>query len=124
LNIANIKVTGNYPHEKGPISLRFRGQHLLRRYTRSGEERCISCKLCEATCPALALTLEADRDVFLEHRRTSRYDLDLTKCIFCAACQDSCPVEAVVEGPNFEYATETHDELLYDKALLLVLGSR
>jgi NADH-quinone oxidoreductase subunit I len=124
LNISNKKVTINYPFEKGPLSLRFRGQHALRRYTASGEERCIACKLCEAVCPALAITIETDRDIFFEHRRTSRYDIDMTKCIYCGLCQEACPVDAVVEGQNFEFATETHDELLYDKALLLLLGSR
>jgi len=124
LNIRNKKVTLNYPFEKGPLSLRFRGQHALRRYTVSGEERCIACKLCEAVCPALAITIETDRDYLFNHRRTTRYDIDMTKCIYCGFCQEACPVDAIVEGQNFEFATETHDELLYDKTLLLELGSR
>ena len=123
LNLGNKKVTINYPFEKGPLSLRFRGQHALRRYTISGEERCIACKLCEAVCPALAITIETDASN-LNYRRTTRYDIDMTKCIYCGFCQEACPVDAIVEGQNFEFATETHDELLYDKDLLLELGSR
>ena len=124
LNIGNKKVTINYPFEKGPLSLRFRGQHALRRYTVSGEERCIACKLCEAVCPALAITIETDRNFASNDRRTTRYDIDMTKCIYCGFCQEACPVDAIVEGQNFEFATETHDELLYNKNLLLKLGSR
>jgi NADH-quinone oxidoreductase chain I len=124
LNIGNKKVTINYPFEKGPLSLRFRGQHALRRYTASGEERCIACKLCEAVCPALAITIETDRNFAYNDRRTTRYDIDMTKCIYCGFCQEACPVDAIVEGQNFEFATETHDELLYNKNLLLELGSR
>ena len=116
------KVTINYPHEKGPLSPRFRGEHALRRYD-NGEERCIACKLCEAICPAQAITIEADiRDDGA--RRTTRYDIDMTKCIYCGYCQEACPVEAIVEGPNFEYATETREELLYDKEKLLDNGDR
>jgi NADH dehydrogenase (ubiquinone) Fe-S protein 8 len=122
------KVTLNYPLEKGPLSSRFRGEHVLRRYP-SGEERCIACKLCEAICPAQAISIEAEgRSLFSSFvessRRTTRYDLDLTKCIFCGFCQEACPVDAIVEGPNFEYATETHEELLYNKEKLLQNGDR
>ena len=116
------KVTINYPHEKGPLSPRFRGEHALRRYP-NGEERCIACKLCEAICPAQAITIEgAPRGD--GSRRTVRYDIDMTKCIYCGFCQDACPVDAIVEGPNYEFATETHEELLYNKERLLANGDR
>ena len=117
-----IRVTVNYPYEKGPLSPRFRGEHALRRYP-NGEERCIACKLCEAICPAQAITIEAEpRDD--GSRRTTRYDIDMTKCIYCGYCEEACPVDAIVEGPNFEYATETREELFYDKAKLLANGDR
>ncbi|RMD64541.1 MAG: NADH-quinone oxidoreductase subunit NuoI [Alphaproteobacteria bacterium] len=116
------KVTLNYPFEKGPLSPRFRGEHALRRYP-NGEERCIACKLCEAICPALAITIEAEPRAD-GSRRTTRYDIDMTKCIYCGYCQEACPVDAIVEGPNFEFATETHEELLYDKEKLLANGDR
>ena len=116
------KVTLNYPFEKGPLSPRFRGEHALRRYA-NGEERCIACKLCEAICPAQAITIDAEpRDD--GSRRTTRYDIDMTKCIYCGFCQEACPVDAIVEGPNFEFATETREELIYDKAKLLANGDR
>ncbi len=116
------KATINYPFEKGPISPRFKGEHALRRYP-NGEERCIACKLCEAVCPALAITIEAEpRDDGT--RRTTRYDIDMTKCIYCGLCEESCPVDAIVEGPNFEFAVETREELLYNKQKLLSNGDR
>ena len=115
-------VTVNYPFERGPHSTRFRGEHALRRYP-NGEERCIACKLCEAICPALAITIEAEPRED-GSRRTTRYDIDMTKCIYCGYCQEACPVDAIVEGPNFEFATETHEELLYDKEKLLANGDR
>ena len=116
------KVTLNYPFEKGPLSPRFRGEHALRRYE-SGEERCIACKLCEAICPAQAITIEAEPRAD-GSRRITRYDLDMTKCIYCGFCQESCPVDAIVEGPNFEFATETKAELMYNKDKLLANGDR
>jgi len=116
------KVTINYPYEKGPLSPRFRGEHALRRYP-SGEERCIACKLCEAICPAQAITIEAEPRED-GSRRTTRYDIDMTKCIYCGFCQEACPVDAIVEGPNFEFATETRAELMYDKDKLLANGER
>jgi NADH-quinone oxidoreductase subunit I len=116
------KVTLNYPYEKGPLSPRFRGEHALRRYP-NGEERCIACKLCEAICPAQAITIEAEPRED-GSRRTTRYDIDMTKCIYCGLCQEACPVDAIVEGPNFEFATETHEELLFTKERLLANGDR
>ncbi|KND86381.1 NADH-ubiquinone oxidoreductase 23 kDa subunit, mitochondrial, partial [Tolypocladium ophioglossoides CBS 100239] len=107
---------------QGPISPRFRGEHALRRYP-SGEERCIACKLCEAICPAQAITIEAEERAD-GSRRTTRYDIDMTKCIYCGFCQESCPVDAIVESPNAEYATETREELLYNKEKLLSNGDK
>lgn len=116
------RATVNYPYEKAPISSRFRGEHALRRYP-NGEERCIACKLCEAICPALAITIEAEPRED-GSRRTTRYDIDMTKCIYCGLCQEACPVDAIVEGPNFEYSTETREELFYNKEKLLANGDR
>jgi NADH-quinone oxidoreductase subunit I len=115
-------VTINYPYEKAPLSPRFRGEHALRRYP-SGEERCIACKLCEAVCPALAITIEAEERND-GSRRTTKYDIDMTKCIYCGLCQEACPVDAIVQGPNYEFATETHEELIYNKEKLLDNGDR
>ena len=116
------KKTINYPFEKMPYSPRFRGEHALRRYP-NGEERCIACKLCEAVCPALAITIEAEARED-GSRRTTRYDIDMTKCIYCGLCQEACPVDAIVEGPNFEFAAETREELFYNKEKLLSNGDR
>lgn len=116
------KVTINYPYEKGSVGPRFRGEHALRRYP-NGEERCIACKLCEAICPAQAISIDAEERED-GSRRTTRYDIDMTKCIYCGFCQEACPVDAIVEGPNFEFSTFTHEELLYDKERLLANGER
>jgi NADH-quinone oxidoreductase subunit I len=116
------KITVMYPEEKTPMSNRFRGLHALRRYP-NGEERCIACKLCEAVCPAMAITIEsAERDD--GSRRTTRYDIDLTKCIFCGFCEEACPVDAIVETHIFEYHGETRGDLYYTKQMLLANGDR
>jgi NADH-quinone oxidoreductase subunit I len=116
------KITVQYPEEKTPQSVRFRGLHALRRYP-NGEERCIACKLCEAICPAMAITIEAEpRDD--GSRRTTRYDIDLTKCIFCGFCEEACPVDAVVETRVFEYHGEKRGDLYYTKQMLLANGDR
>jgi NADH-quinone oxidoreductase subunit I len=117
------KATLNYPYEKGPLSPRFRGEHALRRYP-NGEERCIACKLCEAICPAQAITIEAGPRRNDGTRRTTRYDIDMVKCIYCGFCQEACPVDAIVEGPNMAFSVETREELLYDKDRLLENGAR
>ncbi len=115
------KVTIKYPYEKSTISRRFRGEHALMFYE-SGEEKCIACKLCEAICPAQAITIiNEERE---DHsRKTIRYDIDMTKCIYCGFCQEACPVDAIVETPNFEFAAERHRDLLYDKRKLLQNGA-
>ena len=116
------KITVQYPEEKTPQSSRFRGLHALRRYP-NGEEGCIACKLCEALCPAMAITIEAEpRDD--GSRRTTRYDIDLTKCIFCGFCEEACPVDAVVETRVFEYHGEKRGDLYYTKQMLLANGDR
>lgn len=116
------KITVQYPEEKTPISPRFRGLHALRRYP-NGEERCIGCKLCEAVCPALAITIEtAEREDGT--RRTTRYDIDLTKCIFCGFCEESCPVDSIVETHILEYHGEKRGDLYYTKEMLLAVGDR
>lgn len=116
------KITVQYPEEKTPQSPRFRGLHALRRYP-NGEERCIACKLCEAVCPALAITIEStQRDD--GSRRTTRYDIDLTKCIFCGFCEEACPVDAIVETRVLEYHGERRGDLYYTKQMLLANGDR
>ncbi len=116
------KITVQYPEEKTPQSFRFRGLHALRRYS-NGEERCIACKLCEAICPAMAITIEAEPRVD-GSRRTTRYDIDLTKCIFCGFCEEACPVDAIVETRVFEYHGEKRGDLYYTKQMLLANGDR
>src|SRR5213082_4192141 len=116
------KYTLNYPEEKTPQSPRFRGLHALRRYP-NGEERCIACKLCEAVCPALAITIESDQRAD-GTRRTTRYDIDLTKCIFCGFCKESCPVDSIVETRILEYHGEKRGDLIYTKEMLLAVGDR
>jgi NADH-quinone oxidoreductase subunit I len=116
------KITVQYPDEKTPMSFRFRAHHALRRYA-NGEERCIACKLCEATCPAMAITIEAaPREDGT--RRTTRYDIDFTKCIFCGFCEESCPVDSIVETSFFEYHGEQRGDLLMTKAKLLAMGDK
>jgi NADH-quinone oxidoreductase subunit I len=116
------KVTVQYPEEKTPYSPRFRGLHALRRYP-NGEERCIACKLCEAVCPALAITIESEQRAD-GSRRTTRYDIDLTKCIYCGFCEESCPVDSIVETRILEYHGETRGDLIYTKDMLLAVGDR
>ena len=121
-NLFARKITVQYPEEKTPQSPRFRGLHALRRYP-NGEERCIACKLCEAVCPAMAITIESDvRDDGT--RRTTRYDIDLTKCIFCGLCEESCPVDSIVETRTLEYHGERRGDLVYTKEMLLAIGDR
>jgi len=116
------KFTIRYPHEKTPKSDRFRGLHALRRYP-NGEERCIACKLCEAVCPALAITIDStQRDDGT--RRTTRYDIDLFKCIYCGFCEESCPVDSIVETDFLEYHFENRGENIVNKEQLLAIGDR
>jgi len=116
------KITVQFPEEKTPYSPRFRGLHAQRRYA-NGEERCIACKLCEAVCPAMAITIESEtRDDGT--RRTSRYDIDLTKCIFCGFCEEACPVDAIVETHILEYHGEKRGDLYYTKPMLLAVGDK
>ena len=117
------KFTVQYPEEKGPVSPRFRGLHALRRYP-NGEERCIACKLCEATCPALAITIEAAPRADDGSRRTTRYDIDLFKCIYCGFCEESCPVDAIVETDIYEYHFENRGENIMTKDKLLAIGDK
>ena len=117
------KVTLNYPYEKGPLSPRFKGEHALRRYP-NGEERCIACKLCEAVCPALAITIDAAPRASDGQRRTTRYEIDLFKCIFCGFCEESCPVDSIVETDIHEYHFENRGENILTKEKLLALGDR
>ena len=116
------KYTINYPYEKNPISPRFRGEHVLRRYP-NGEERCIACKLCEAVCPALAITIDSDERAD-GTRRTTRYDIDLFKCIYCGFCEEACPVDSIVETRVHEYHFENRGEQIMTKDKLLAIGDR
>jgi NADH-quinone oxidoreductase subunit I len=116
------KITIRYPEEKTPLSPRFRGLHALRRYP-NGEERCIACKLCEAVCPALAISIESEQRAD-GTRRTTRYDIDLTKCIFCGFCEESCPVDSIVETDILEYHGETRGDLYFTKEMLLAIGDK
>ena len=119
-NLFKKKLTLKYPKERVPTSPRFRGEHALRRYP-NGEERCIACKLCEAVCPAQAITIESAQ----RHdgsRKTTRYDIDMVKCIYCGLCEEACPVDAIVEGPHFDLACSDRSKLVYDKEKLLQNG--
>lgn len=116
------KITVHFPEEKTPQSPRFRGLHALRRYP-NGEERCIACKLCEAVCPAMAITIDSEQRAD-GTRRTTRYDIDLSKCIFCGFCEESCPVDSIVETRILEYHGEKRGDLIYTKEMLLAIGDR
>ncbi len=121
-NFFRKKITIQYPEEKTPLSPRFRGLHALRRYP-NGEERCIGCKLCEAVCPALAISIETEERED-KTRRTTRYDIDLTKCIFCGFCEESCPVDSIVETNIHEYHGEKKGDLYFTKEMLLAIGDK
>lgn len=121
-NLFKRKITLQYPEEKTPVSPRFRGLHALRRYP-NGEERCIGCKLCEAVCPALAITIETEERED-NTRRTTRYDIDLTKCIYCGFCEESCPVDSIVETNIHEYHGEQKGDLYFTKEMLLAVGDK
>lgn len=116
------KITVQYPDERTPYSPRFRGLHAQRRYP-NGEERCIACKLCEAVCPAMAISIESEKR-YDGSRRTTRYEIDLTKCIFCGFCEESCPVDAIVETHIYEYHGEKRGDLYYTKPMLLAVGDK
>jgi len=116
------KITVQYPEEKTPMSPRFRGLHALRRYA-NGEERCIACKLCEAVCPALAITIDSEERED-GTRRTTRYDIDLFKCIFCGFCEEACPVDSIVETHIFEYHFEERGTQIMTKEMLLEIGDK
>jgi len=116
------KITVQYPDEKTPLSPRFRGLHALRRYG-NGEERCIACKLCEAICPAMAISIESEKRAD-DTRRTTRYEIDLAKCIFCGFCEESCPVDSIVETDILEYHGEVRSDLYFTKEMLLAVGDR
>ncbi len=116
------KITVQYPEEKTPMSPRFRGLHALRRYA-NGEERCIACKLCEAVCPALAITIDSEERED-GTRRTTRYDIDLFKCIYCGFCEEACPVDSIVETHIFEYHFEERGTNIMTKEMLLEIGDK
>ena len=123
MQLISAGITLKFPHEITPRSRRYRGALALRKYP-NGEERCIACKLCEATCPALAITIESKMDEKTGARRTTRFDIDAFKCVHCGLCEEACPVDAIVQGPNFEFSTETREELYYTKEKLLDNGDR
>ena len=116
------KVTLRYPLQKAPVSKKFRGEHALMRYD-DGEERCIACKLCEAVCPAQAITITSTKRETDETRRTLVYDIDMTKCIYCGLCQEACPVDAIVETTNYEYSADKKTDLFYKKGKLMQNGN-
>lgn len=122
-HLFSTKITIQYPEEKTPQSVRFRGIHALRRYA-NGEERCIACKLCEAVCPALAITIEAEPRIVDGSRRTTLYEIDLFKCIYCGFCEESCPVDAIVETGMIDFHIAKRGENILTKSKLLAIGDR